>query len=122
MQDDHQFEHMPLASKTSEPSIDKSASTSATVPSVEKSAHAKATVSRWTPHPLDLRSGTGNTDSRSLNELSVDLQVLSRRTHTILQSLNPSGSPEEQLLFELTRILEQEQAELLSIAQALQSE
>lgn len=107
MQHDHKFGHLRLVSS-----------------SASSTAASSTAVSRWTPHPLDLRGKTeaADADRRSLNELSIDLQTLSRRTSSILQSLNQAGSPQEQSLFQLTRILEQELAELVGIAQSLKTE
>jgi hypothetical protein len=136
MQNHHKFGHMRLVSNSdsSAPSINRASGTGAGINTGANAASgarptaappAGPTISRWIPPPLDLRGGKGdkaNNDRRSLRELSVDLQVLSRRTQTILQSLNQSGSLEEQSLFQLTRVLERELAELVGIAQALQSE
>ncbi len=59
---------------------------------------------------------------RSLAELNFNLDILRHRTHTVLASLDPSGSPDERALFRLTERLELELGNLQALARALRTE
>jgi len=97
---DNKFGHMHLVSNTST---------------------QESIVSRWIPPALEKFVSTRPSDAqkKSLNEISVDLAILSHRTKKILEMLNQTGSLKEQVLFQLTEHLDSELTQLLAIAQSL---
>jgi len=77
-------------------------------------------VSRWIPPVLEklVDARTSDAQQRSLNEISVDLIILSGRTKRILEAIDQSGSAQEQVLFHLIERLDNELTQLLTIAQS----
>jgi hypothetical protein len=67
-------------------------------------------------------SPTSKPSPRRLAELHFNLEILRRRTQSVLAGLDPSGTPDERALFRLTQRLEQELTVLRALAGALSTE